>query len=149
MMSSAALSTAVLEQPTQSPAADPGGPRTAPTSVPIGRRLFRIAASLQLAIVLLSLFTMCLALATFIESAYGSRIGRQLVYGTWWFTLLLFLLAMNVLCAALKRYPWKRHQTGFLITHAGLLVLVTGGLLSALGGTEGQMLLIDTEERDI
>jgi hypothetical protein len=118
-------------------------------ALPLGRRLFRVAASLQLAIGLLSLFTLCLALATFIESAYGTHIARQLVYGTWWFALLLGLLAVNVLCAALKKYPWKRHQTGFLITHLGLIVLVFGGLLSALGGTEGQMVLIDTDDRAI
>jgi hypothetical protein len=144
-------SAAVLDRP-PSPlvAAVAPCPVAAPlATVPLRRRLFRIAASLQLAIGLLSLFTLCLALATFIESAYGTRIARQLVYGTWWFALLLGLLAVNVLCAALKKYPWKRHQTGFLITHLGLIVLVFGGLLSALGGTEGQMMLVDTEDRNI
>src|SRR5262249_29299944 len=58
-------------------------------------------------------------------------------------------LAVNVLCAALKKYPWKRHQTGFLITHAGLLVLVFGGLLTTLGGVEGEMRMIDTDNREI
>ncbi len=145
-------SAAVLDRPSAaastSVAASPAAV-VAPTTAPFGRRLFRAAASLQLAISLLTLFTLCLALATFIESAYGGRIARELVYRTWWFALLLGLLAVNVLCAALKKYPWKRHQTGFLITHAGLLVLVLGGLLSALGGTEGQMVLIDTENREI
>src|SRR5262249_34909427 len=94
-------------------------------ATPLGRLLyppFRICASLQLAIVLLSLFALCLALATFLESAYGARVAQELVYRTWWFTGLLGLLAVNILCAALKKFPWKRHQTGFLITHAGLLV---------------------------
>src|SRR5262249_17879271 len=59
------------------------------------------------------------------------------------------LLAVNILCAALKKYPWKRHQTGFLITHAGLLVLVFGGLLTTLGGVEGQMVLIDSDDPEI
>src|SRR5262245_29654809 len=81
-------------------------------------RVFRVCASLQLAIVLLSLFASCLALATFLESAYSGRIAQDLVYHTWWFALLLVFLAVNILCAALKKYPWKRHQIGFLITHA-------------------------------
>jgi hypothetical protein len=137
---------ALLEPPAAAPSPAGG---VSPAPAPLGRRLFRAAASLQLAIALLSLFTLCLALATFVESAYGGRVARELVYRTWWFTLLLALLAANVLCAALKKYPWKRHQTGFLITHAGLIVLVLGGLLSALGGTEGQMILIDSDDPEI
>jgi hypothetical protein len=125
----------------------PAAPSAPPT--PWHRRLFRFCASLQLALVLLSLFALCLAVATLIESAYSTRIAHELVYRTWWFALLLALLAANVLCAALKKYPWKRHQTGFLITHAGLLVLVFGGLLTSLAGTEGQMLLIDTPDPDV
>jgi hypothetical protein len=122
-----------------------------PTPAPVAwpRRLFRVCASLRLALVLLSLFACCLAVATVVESAYGTRIAQELVYRTWWFTSLLTLLAVNVLCAALKKYPWKRHQTGFLITHSGLLVLVFGGLLTSLAGTEGQMLLIDTPDPEV
>jgi ResB-like family len=110
------------------------------------KRLFSVFASLQLAVVLLSLFTACLAGATLLESRYSARIAQDLVYRAWWFALLLALLAGNVLCAALKKYPWKKYQTGFLITHAGLLVLVLGGLLTALFGVEGQMILIDTAD---
>jgi hypothetical protein len=110
----------------------------------LGARLFAVFASLRLAIVLLSLFAGCLAAATLLESRYDARIAGELVYRAWWFTLLLALLAANVLCAALKKYPWKRKQTGFLITHAGLLVLLLGGVLTALFGVEGQMVLVDT-----
>lgn len=119
---------------------------------PLGRflrKLFRICASLQLAISLLSLFTICLILATLLESAYSAEVARDLVYRTWWFTGLLTLLGINVLCAALKKYPWKRYQTGFLVTHLGLITLVFGGLLTNIGGSEGQMNLVDTENPEI
>jgi hypothetical protein len=110
------------------------------------KRTFAILSSLQLAVVLLGLFAACLAGATLLESRYSARVAQELVYHTWWFALLLALLAVNVLCAALKKYPWRRHQTGFLVTHAGLLVLLSGGLLTALFGVEGQMILIDTPD---
>src|SRR4051794_3068466 len=121
-------------------------------ATPVGRfflRVFRICASLQLAISLLSFFATCLALATFLESAYSGRVAQDLIYHTWWFTVLLVCLAVNILCAALKKFPWKRHQVGFLITHTGLLVLVFGGLLTNLGGVEGKMLLIDSDKAEI
>jgi hypothetical protein len=121
-------------------------------ATPAGRffvRVFRICASLQLAISLLSLFAACLALATFLESAYSGHIAQDLIYHTWWFTVLLVCLAVNILCAALKKFPWKRHQLGFLITHTGLLVLVFGGLMTNLGGVEGKMLMIDSDKSEI
>jgi hypothetical protein len=45
-------------------------------------------------------------------------------------------------------WPWKRHQTGFLITHLGLLTLIVGGILNSVAGTDAQMLLVDTDRRD-
>ncbi len=119
---------------------------------PVGRlglRLFRVLASLHLALGLLSSFTLCLIGATLLESAFSARIAQDLIYRTWWFSTLLGLLALNVACAALKKYPWQRHQLGFLITHAGLLVLILGGLLTTLGGTEGQMLLLDSDNSSL
>jgi hypothetical protein len=124
--------------------------QSAPRHAPLGaRRFFAVLASLPFAIVLLSLFAACLAGATLLESRYGAHIAQECVYRSWWFGLLLGLLAVNVLCAALKKWPWKRHQTGFLITHAGLLVLLAGGLLTSLFGIEGQMILIDTADPDL
>ena len=120
------------------PTLSPARPRAARLLAPLG--------SLRLAIVLLGLFATCLAGATLLEARYGARAAQELVYRTWWFALLLALLAANVVGAALKKYPWKRHQAGFLVTHAGLLVLLLGGLLTALFGVEGQMVLVDTPD---
>ncbi|GIW79316.1 MAG: hypothetical protein KatS3mg105_1123 [Gemmatales bacterium] len=124
-------------------------PRQCPTEPSLFRRIFRLLASLHLAIFLLAWFAWCLAAATFLESAYSAEISRELIYHSWWFAFLLCCLAANVLCAALKKFPWKKHQIGFLVTHAGLLVILFGGLLTTLSGQEGQMVLIDTENRQI
>lgn len=69
------------------------------------RRWLAVFASLRLAIVLLSLFTLCLAGATAIESAYGARVAQALVYRAWWFSLLLVLLALNVFALRSKSSP--------------------------------------------
>lgn len=87
---------------------------------------YEFAASLKLAVVLIFASAAALALATFVESAYGLRAVHFGIYGTWWFTALNVLLAINIFCAASIRYPWKRHQTGFVITHIGLLLLLLG-----------------------
>ncbi len=147
--------SAVSENPSREASSKPGESFLA---TPLGRvchRLFRVFSSLQLAILLLSLFTFCLIQATLLESWHDAAVAGQLIYKTWWFTLLLFTLGTNILCAALKKmdpkklaeghWPWKRYQTGFLITHTGLITLVFGGLLTAIGGEEGQIQMLDAK----
>ena len=50
---------------------------------------------------------------------------------------------MNILCAALIRYPWKRRQTGFVVTHAGLLILLAGSFYSVRTADEGQVGMLE------
>lgn len=100
---------------------------------------YEFFASLRLAVVLIFGFAVVLAWATFVESRYGTPAVQFGIYGTWWFALMNLLLGINVLCAALIRYPWKRHQLGFLVTHAGILVLLVGCWFSRRDGIDAQL----------
>lgn len=102
-------------------------------------RLYEFAASLKLAVVLILACAGTLAYATFVEAAYGTPVVQYGVYQTLWFEGLLLLLAVNIFCAASIRYPWERHQTGFVITHIGLLVMLFGTALSRLYGIDSQI----------
>jgi cytochrome c biogenesis protein ResB len=109
-------------------------------------RLFRMLGSLPMALALLPTFALILALGTYVESFAGSHVAQQLVYQTWWFVALLGLIGINIFFAAIKKWPWKRHQTGFLITHVGLLLLVAGGVVTSIGGVHGSMALVDSDD---
>ncbi len=113
------------------------------------QRCARTLGSLQMAVILLILFALVVLLGTFMESWYSTKIAQVLVYKSWWFVLLLGLLAVNIFFAAAKKWPWKKHQTGFIITHIGLLILLSGGVLNALGGVDAQAQLIDTPDLEI
>ena len=82
-------------------------------------RLLAAAGSLQLAVVLIATLAGVLAWATLVESRYGAAAAHSGIYDTGWFTAIGVLLAVNVLCAVLIRFPWRRRQTGFVVTHAG------------------------------
>jgi len=101
--------------------------------------LFGALASLRLAVAVIGASAVVLGWATFVESRYGTEAVHFGIYGAWWFAGLVGLLGLNVLCAAAIRFPWRRHQTGFLITHAGILVLLVGCLLSRMGGIDAQL----------
>ncbi len=110
-----------------------------PLPVRLAFGLFRVCASLQLAVVLIAGVAVLLAWATFVESRYGAAAVRFGIYGTWWFTAIGALLALNIFCAAAARFPWKRRHTGFVVTHLGLLVLLAGCLVSRLGGIDATL----------
>ena len=98
--------------------------------------------SLDLAILLLlSLAGVC-AVATFLESGFSARVARAYVYNAPWFNVWLLLLALNLTCSAATRWPWERRHAGFVITHAGILVLLAGALLGRSKGFEGSVDLL-------
>jgi hypothetical protein len=122
-------------------------PGSQPASLPSPYvRIARALGSLKLAIFSLSFFAVVLAVGTIVESKYSSKVAMELVYRTWWFKLLLAVLAINIFFAAVKKWPWKKHQIGFLITHLGLLTMIAGGLLNSFSGTDSLLVLVDSDE---
>jgi hypothetical protein len=101
--------------------------------------LLRFFGSLKLAVVVLLLLAVAMATGTFLESRDNARVAAQVVYRSWWFNGLLALLAVNVAAAALTRWPWKRRHVGFVITHAGIIILLGGCSAAFHYGTEGMM----------
>jgi hypothetical protein len=98
--------------------------------------------SLDLAILLLlSLAGVC-AVATFLESGFSARVARAYVYNAPWFNIWLLLLALNLTCSAATRWPWEKKHAGFVITHAGILVVLAGALLGRSRGFEGSVDLL-------
>ncbi len=105
----------------------------------LARRLVLVIASLQFAASILLILAAVLAIATIVEWQYGSEVSQFGFYRAWWFQLLVVLLGLSVLFSALVRFPWKRHHTGFLITHFGIIVLLIGALVSAWHGIDAQL----------
>ena len=110
--------------------------------------MLRACASLQLAVGLITVCCIVLAWATIMESRLGTPAVRFGIYGTGWFAALNVALAINVLSAALIRLPWKRRVAGFLITHAGILVLLFGCMLTRWKGIDAQLPIVETDTVD-
>lgn len=105
----------------------------------------RLLGSLKLAVVLLPTLAAIIAAATILEAKYSRAHAQWFVYSATWFVILLAILGINIFCAAAIRWPWKRHQIGFVITHAGLLVLLAGAIQTFVGGIEGSVTLLEGE----
>jgi hypothetical protein len=103
--------------------------------------LFRFFASVKLAMLLLAVLIAAIIAGTLYESSFDARVARAYIYEAVWFNFWLLLLAANLICSAFSRMPWKRHHTGFLLTHLGIIVLLAGALIGRIWGVEGSMTL--------
>ena len=112
-------------------------------------KLLDFFASLKLAICLILSLAFYLAAATCYEAAYGTRAVQDVIYTSRPFVLLMALLAINVMAAVLVRYPWKRKQTGFIITHVGIETLLLGCLLSFRYSVDGRVSLEPGQKSEI
>jgi len=105
--------------------------------------LTRGLASLKLTIAILVVFAVAIAKATFIESAHGAEAARDLVYNARWFELLLVLFVINLIVVFLDRLPYTRRQTGFVLTHLAMIVILAGAGITRYFGYEGSMHIRD------
>ena len=117
------------------------------TSRPSWQRnpVFRFFASLKLAVVLLAVLIIGAIAGTLYESTFDAKVARAYVYGAPWFNIWLLFLASNLIVSALSRWPWKKHHVAFLITHLGIITLLTGSLIGRTWGIEGTITLFKGE----
>src|SRR5437899_6173238 len=108
-------------------------------------RLLHLLASLRVGVVTMVVLAVACGIATFYESSHGTAAAQRVFYQTRWFTFLLSLLAVNILLSMLKRYPWSRHQAGFVMAHVGIVLLLVGSLVSLHFGLDGTVALYEGE----
>lgn len=134
------MATATKKDPSPSPSRAEGSESTKAGGSIVVRGLdaaFRFLASLKLAVFCLATLAGTLAVGTWYNSQYGQTAVNEYIHQTKGFALLLAFLGTNILCAALIRYPWSKRQTGFVITHAGLLIVIGGSWWAAQTADEG------------
>ncbi len=110
--------------------------------------LLRLFGSLKTAVVTLTALAITLAWGTFYESAHGTPAAQRDIYHSAWFSALMGLLAINLAAVALLRYPWKRHQTGLVVTHLGIIVLLIGAMIGFQFGVDGHITLTEGASTD-
>lgn len=101
----------------------------------------RFFASVKLAVVLLAVLIIGAIAGTIYESSFDAKVARAYVYGAPWFNMWLILLATNLAVSAFSRWPWRKHHTAFLVTHLGIITLLTGSLIGRVWGIEGTVTL--------
>ncbi len=102
--------------------------------------------STRLMAVVLAVFAVSIASATFIENDFGSASARMLVYNARWFELLLLLGMINLTGNIFIRKLYQKSKLPVSLFHAAFLVILTGAAITRYTGFEGSMAIREGEE---
>ncbi len=108
--------------------------------------LIHFLGSMKIAVGLLVLIVVALAGGTILESMRGTDVAARVVYYSMWFRLLLALFAINVICSLIDLWPWGWQRTGFALTHASMLLILAGALVTDQLKIEGRLSLWEGEQ---
>ena len=116
--------------------------------------LWRIASSLELAIILMAVLAVLTALGTLVLQnetpevyfqRYGSGLGGFIMdfgfddmFHSALYQFVMLLLVINLVICTIKR-PLTFNYLGFYVTHASLLIILIGGIIGAQFGDKGYL----------
>ena len=104
--------------------------------------------SLKLSAVLMTVFAVAIGYATFFESAWGRDGAYAVIYGARWFEILLALLTLNMALLFVKRMPYEMRQSGYVLVHLSIVVILVGAGITRYFGYEGIMPIREGESTD-
>ncbi|MFI3330192.1 MAG: cytochrome c biogenesis protein CcsA [Rikenellaceae bacterium] len=101
----------------------------------------RFLTSWPVALVLLLIYALALAVATFMESKYGTPVAKAFVYKSLWFIILQVIMVAVTVGVMIKTRLLKRKKFGVIILHISLIMILVGALVTYMFGFEGYMQL--------
>ncbi len=102
-------------------------------------KVWSFIISMRVMLVLVAIYAIAIAVATFIENDYGTETAWAVVFKTRWFELLQILLAINLIGNIIKFKVYKVKKLPSFIFHVGFLVTLIGAALTRYMGYEGVM----------
>ena len=85
----------------------------------------------------LLLLAMILGFATFVESSYGADAAKALVYGSWWFELLLLFLSVSMTVVYITKKMYLKEKMTVGLFHLAFILMIVGAALTRYVGEEG------------
>lgn len=103
------------------------------------RQIWNYLTSLSAMAFLLLVLAFAMAIATFIETSYGTPAARVLVYNAWWFELIWLLLAINLVDNMWKFRQYRAKTFTMFMFHMSFLVIIIGAAITRYISFEGTM----------
>ena len=88
---------------------------------------------------LMLVFGISIAYATFIENDYGTNTARILIYNAWWFELLFVLLCVNMVGSVFRYKLVNRKKWAILLFHIAFIVMILGAAITRYFSFDGSI----------
>lgn len=95
--------------------------------------------------VLFIVTAVALAVATFVENDYGAPAAGNLVYKAWWFELLFFLVALNLVGQIIIFKLYRKDKLTVFLFHSAFIVMIIGAAITRYTGFDGSISIREGE----
>ncbi|MCB9025279.1 MAG: cytochrome c biogenesis protein ResB [Bdellovibrionaceae bacterium] len=96
-------------------------------------------SSLKLAVFVILSLAVISAVGTIYEAKYDATYAQKTVYTSIYMKAVLGLLCINLIFVMVDRWPWKKHHTGFVLAHIGIIIMLIGAFITEKFGIDGSM----------
>ncbi len=97
---------------------------------------------------LVMIFAISIAYATFVENDYGAVTAKILIYNSRWFEILLLIMSINLIGSVFKNKLISKKRWPGVILHFSFLIILTGAAITRYYGYEGTMHIREGESSD-
>mgnify|MGYP001809981091 CR=1 FL=1 len=104
--------------------------------------------SMFFTVLLLMMFAISIAYATFIENDYGTPTAQVLIYQSWWFELLLAVGVINLSGSVFRYKLVNRKKWAILLFHLAFILIIIGAGVTRYFGFEGSMHIREGESNN-
>ena len=94
---------------------------------------------MQLMTMLILIFAFSIGYATFIENDFGRTSAKALIYNSWWFELILILLAYNLINNIIRYKLFRFEKIAALLFHLSFIIILIGAGVTRYVSFEGMM----------
>ena len=103
------------------------------------KKIVSFLSSMFFTVLLLMMFAISIAYATFIENDFGTETAQALIYQAWWFELLLLVGVINLIGSVIRYKLVSRKKWAILLFHLAFILIIIGAGVTRYFGFEGSM----------
>ncbi|MDP2338828.1 MAG: cytochrome c biogenesis protein CcsA [Bacteroidota bacterium] len=97
---------------------------------------------------LLLVMAFSMAIATFVESSYGTEAAKGLIYNSFWFELVMILLGINLLVNFIRHKMYTRKRIAVGLFHISFIIILIGAGITRYVSFEGVMHIREGQSSD-
>jgi cytochrome c-type biogenesis protein CcsB len=113
------------------------------------KQFLKMLYSSQLMMILLFVFTVAIAIATFIENSYDITTAKAMIYNAKWFEVVMILMIINFIGNINKYNLLTIKKASGFIMHAAFIVIIIGAGITRYTGFEGNMHIREGEASNV